>query len=146
MSDHTIAESEEPHGFVAKRHELCELVTLWMTEMIENDFFFFCYQQASGSDGRRDMRRSYRIRQIATCIGEEAVERAIDQAYRDCDSKYQGQAAWRIFRYGTDEERSAFHACDAAQLAKHCEEEDLLHASILKFLAGEPHDLQAQSA
>ena len=37
--------AEEVSGFVPTRHELCVLVKFWMTEVLDYDFWLFCYQQ-----------------------------------------------------------------------------------------------------
>ena len=136
------AGAQEVPGFVPTRHELSVLVKHWMTEIIQYAFWFFCYEQACSSHCRRSSFAGRRIDRIAAFIGNDAVERAIDEAYEEY-GQTNNSDAWRIFLHGTDEERRAFRAeCDAREAASAREYEDQFCVSILKFLAGEPHDIQ----
>ena len=59
------------------------LVKHWMTEVIDYEFFWFCYQQTSSSASRRSAFGGRRISRIAAFIGEDAVQRAVDEAYEE---------------------------------------------------------------
>ncbi len=137
--------AEELPGFVPTRHELCLLVKYWMTEVIDFDFSFFCFEQTCSIGIRRWNFGKRRIDRIAAFIGKDAVERAIDEAYEEYGRQQDSDAfqAWRVYLHGTEDERRAFKAkCDAALEVNVREHEDQFYASLLKFVAGEPHDIE----
>ncbi len=134
--------AREVPGFVPTRQELSVLVKYWTIKIIDYDFFVFCYEQTSSSDSRRKAFASRRIARIEAFIGADAVERAVNDAYEEYGQTTNSEA-WRIFLHGTDEEFRAFRAESIAmQDAMAREHEDRFYANILKFLAGEPHDLR----
>jgi hypothetical protein len=136
------AEAEEVLGFVPTRHELSVLVKHWMTEVIDYEFEWFRWQQTSSSGSRRAAFGSRRISRIAAFIGDDAVQRAVDEAYDQFGRKHESEGG-RIFRHGTEEERREFRAmCDAEAAAIHREYEEQFYANLLKFVAGEPHDIK----
>ncbi len=129
-------------GFVPTRHELCLLVKCWMTEVIDFDFFFFCCEQWCSSGIRRRKLSLRRIDRIAAFIGEDAVGRAIDEAYEEY-GRQQDSESWRVYLHGTEDEQRALKAkFDAADEVIAREHEDQFYASLLKFIAGEPHDIK----
>jgi hypothetical protein len=135
-------DAEELHGLVPTRRELCVLVKYWMTKVIDYDFWLFCYHQTSSSGSRRSAFGSRRIDRIAAFLGEDGVKRAIDEAYEEFGRQHNSEA-WRIFLHGTEEELRAFRAKQAAaEAARARENEDQFYASLLQFLAGEPHDIR----
>lgn len=139
------ANAEEVPGFVPTRHELGVLVKHWMTEVIDYDFWLFCYRQTCSSGSRRSRFGSRRINRITAFLGEDGVKRSIDEAYEEYGRK-QNSETWRIFLHGTEEELRAFRAAfDAWAKASAREDEDQFYASLLKFLAGEPHDIKPRT-
>jgi hypothetical protein len=101
-------DSAEVLNFAPTRYELIQLVKHWATIVIDDSFVCFLYQQHSSSSERR--RRAFagrRINRIATVLGEEAVEKAINEAEEEY-SKPVSPRAWSIFKNGTEEEWQAF--------------------------------------
>jgi hypothetical protein len=134
--------AKEVPGFEPIVHELSVLVKYWMKQIIEDDYSFFCYQQFCGSLNRRSAFANRRISRIEALIGEDAVKRAIDEAYEEF-GRQEDSEAWRIFLHGTDEERRQFDAEFHQTMAAHAREsDDQFYVSLLKFLAGEAHDIE----
>jgi hypothetical protein len=101
------SDSAEVLNFAPTRHELIQLVKYWTTIVLRDEFYIFAY----GPPGSPEMRRipfgCRRIDRIATVLGEEAVQRAVDEAEEEY-SKTVSPRAWSIFKNGTEEEREAF--------------------------------------
>jgi hypothetical protein len=89
-------DSAEVLNFAPTRYELIQLVKHWATILIDNQFDCYLYQQPSSSGSRREAFARLRINQIATVLGEEAVEKAINEAL--------SPRVWSIFKNGTKEE------------------------------------------
>lgn len=100
---------EEIDGFLPTRHELGLVVKHWMMQIIEYEFFIFCFQCASSELTRRSSFAARRVERIEMLIGEEDTHRAIENAYAEF-GRAQNAETWRIFRNGTKEEVRAFHA------------------------------------
>ncbi len=96
-------DAKELPGFVPTRHELFVLVKYWMTQIIDYDFWLFCYEQTSSSERRRSAFGTRRIDRMEGFIGDDAVKRAVDEAHAEYGCKHQSEA-WRIYLHGTDEE------------------------------------------
>jgi hypothetical protein len=100
-------DSAEVPTFVPTRHELIQLVKYWATVVLDDEFFIFVYCQRGSREIRRIPFGRRRICRIATVLGEEAVQRAIDEAEEEY-SKTTSPEAWSIFKNGTTEEQKAF--------------------------------------
>jgi hypothetical protein len=93
--------------FVPTRYELIQLVKYWATIVIDLRFDYFLYTQTGGSEYRLSAFANRRVARIAEILGEEEINKVIDQAYEEY-GKEQGPRAWSIFLNGTPEEREAF--------------------------------------
>ncbi len=134
----------EVHGFVPMRHELLVLVKSWMTQMIEDAFFAFCWPGTyrSGTDCLRDEVAAQRINSIEALVGEAAVERAISEAYEEFGKGDRGEAG-RIYLHGTSEEVDDFHReAERVQAKLATTRRDEFYADLLNFLAGRPHTIK----
>ena len=100
-------DSAEIPDFVPTRHELIQLVKYWATLDIEDLFFFFLYGQTGSSERRRVAFARRRICRIATVLGEEEVQKAVEKAEQEF-SKTIDPRTWAIFKNGTPEEQEAF--------------------------------------
>jgi hypothetical protein len=98
-------DSAEVLSFVPTRYELIQLVKHWATIIKGYRFDEFVYQQESLSGNRRACFAVRRIDRIATVLGEEAVEKAINEVEEEF-IKTVSPRAWLIFKNGIEEERS----------------------------------------
>ena len=89
-------DSVEVRKFAPTRYELIQLVKHYATIVSINQFDCYLYQQPSSSWSRREALARLRINQIATVLGEEAVEKAINEAL--------SPRVWSIFKNGIKEE------------------------------------------
>ena len=99
--------AKEVPDFVPTSHELTVLVEYWAAQIIDYNFFLFCYEQTCSQKCRRSDFGQRRVNRIESLIGEAAVQRAIDKAL-DEYGRGDDSEAWRVFRHGTDEERRLF--------------------------------------
>ena len=137
-----IDRQEAVAGYAPIQEELFVLVKYWMTQVMDDDFLGFCFQQTCSWRTRQSLLGNHRINRISAKIGEDEVKRAIDEAYKEYGEQQHNSEAWRIFLHGTDDERRQFREdCDAADAAIAREHRDQFYADVLKFLAGEPHDI-----
>jgi hypothetical protein len=100
-------DSGEVPDFVPTRHELIQLFKYWATLDLDKQFYFFLYTQTGSIDRRRGAFAGRRICRIAAILGEEEVQKAIQEAQREYNKKIDPRA-WSIFQDGTPEERDAF--------------------------------------
>jgi len=100
-------DSAEMPEFVPTRHELVQLAKYWATLDLDDLFDFFLYGQTGSSEWRRVAFARRRICRIATVLGEEEVQKAVEEAEKEF-SKTIDPRAWAIFKNGTPEEREAF--------------------------------------
>ena len=100
-------DSAEIPDFVPTRHELLQLVKYWATVVLDHQFFYFCYGQTGSSEWRRKAFANRRIDRIATLLGEDQVQKAIQESEEEF-RKTTDPRAWAIFKSGTREERKAF--------------------------------------
>lgn len=100
-------DSVEMPGFVPTRHELIQLVKYWATLDLDQQFYFFLYTQTGSDDRRRGAFARRRISRIATILGEEEVQKAMQEAQREYSKKIDPRA-WSIFMDGTPEQQAAF--------------------------------------
>jgi hypothetical protein len=98
-------DSAEVLSFVPTRYELIQLVKHWATIIMGYQFDKFVYQQGSPNGSRRAVFADRRIDRIATVLGEEAVEKAINEVEEEF-IKTVSPRAWLIFTNGIKEERS----------------------------------------
>jgi len=99
--------SVEMPEFVPTRYELIQLAKYWATIVIDLRFDYFLYTQTGSSEYRRSVFAKRRIARIAEILGQEEVNKMIDQAYEEY-GKNQNARAWSIFLNGTPEEQEAF--------------------------------------
>jgi len=97
----------EMPGFAPTRYELLQLVKHWAMQILEVEFFFFCYQQAGSEDIRRMPFAERRIDRIAAHVGKADVKEACDEA-KATFAQHIDPETWRIFTSGTPAERAAF--------------------------------------
>jgi hypothetical protein len=98
-------DSDEVLNFAPTRDELIQLVKHWATIAFSNQFDFFVYpEQVSFKPAAL---AGHRIGRIRTVLGEEAVEKAINEAEEEF-SKTVSPRAWSIFKIGAKEEVQAF--------------------------------------
>ena len=98
----------EAPDFVATEHELITLVKHWGRVALHNEFFWFIYQVGGSSDTCETYFAYRRIARIADLIGQDEVDRIIDEVWEDF-GKQQNVREWNLFRNGTKEQVKAFH-------------------------------------
>ena len=79
-------ETEVPE-FIPTRHELLLLVELWYLDYLDIEWNRFRYGKILIPDVCREWSFLERIRQIEKLLGEEAVEKTIDEAQKTSASK-----------------------------------------------------------
>jgi hypothetical protein len=99
--------SVEMPEFVPTPYELIQLAKYWATIVIDLRFDYFLYTQTGSSEYRRSVFAKRRIARIAEILGQEEVNKMIDQAYEEY-GKNQNARAWSTFLNGTPEEQEAF--------------------------------------
>jgi hypothetical protein len=100
-------DSAEVLNFVPTRYELIQLVKHWATISIDYQFDLFLYHQPGSVGRQREAFAGRRIDRIATVLGEEVVEKAINKVEEEF-SKTVSPRAWWIFKNGTKEEQFLF--------------------------------------
>ena len=99
------ARAREVPEFVATRHELLQLVKYWMREVLDTEYFCFCFE-TSGSREIRIVPFGYRrIARISEVIGKEAVDAAVEEVYKEFERKF--RRSGEIFLRGEDAQRRA---------------------------------------
>jgi len=93
--------------FVPTRYELIELAKYWATIALDLRFDYFLYTQTGSSEWRRDAFASRRVGRIGEILGQDEINKVIDQVYEEYGKK-QDARAWAIFMNGTPEEQKAF--------------------------------------
>jgi hypothetical protein len=136
-------EADEEATFEPTTDELFVLAKYRMTQVIDYAYEVFCLEQTSSVGSRHSRFASYRVDRIEAIIGVAAVDRAIVEA-RDEYGRAQRPEAWRIYLQGTEDEQRTFHLKNQADLEAWSarENEDAFYESLLKFLAGESHDIK----
>jgi len=99
-------EAVEVPDFVPTRHELIQIVKYWAKERVDNAWFFFVTGQTGSSEWRINLFAERRIDRIAEILGEDEVEKAIDEVFAEFGEK-QDKRIWEIFLNGTEEQQEA---------------------------------------
>jgi len=99
--------SAEMPEFVPTRYELAQLAKYWATIVIDLRFDYFLYTGTGSSEYRLSAFANRRVARIAEILGEEEINKVIDQAYEEY-GKERDPRAWSIFLNGTPEEKEAF--------------------------------------
>ena len=108
---------EEIRVFIPTRNELIQLVKYWAEVKIDLNYFMFLYQQ-TGSDWRRETSfAGFRIGRIAKIIGEDEVNKAIDEAYTEFGEK-QDKRYWDIYLNGSEEQQNEIQDEVQREIAK----------------------------
>jgi hypothetical protein len=116
------AGAEEIPAFNATRHELLQLAKYWAHTVLDVEYFRFI----SGSIGSLDMRlepfANRRISRIARFLGQEEVQKVIDEVEREF-GKAQDPKMWEIFLHGTSDERAQLQAAlqEGINVSSNCE-------------------------
>lgn len=100
-------DSAEMPDLVPTRHELIQLLKYWARLRRKHLFGFSLYGQTGSNESRLHAFAGRRINRIATVLGEEEVQKAIEEAEQEF-SKTVDSRVWAIFKNGTPEEREAF--------------------------------------
>ena len=96
--------AEEIRVFISTRNELIQLVKYWAKVKIDLNYFMFLYQQ-TGSDWRRETSfAEFRIGHIAKIIGNDEVDKAVEEAYAEFGER-QDKRYWDIYLNGTEEQQ-----------------------------------------
>jgi hypothetical protein len=93
--------------FVPTRHELFQLAKVWVTILLDMNFFWFLYEQTGCREARLKPFAIRRLDRIEKQLGEDLMDKACKEA-EDEFAKTVDAEAWRVFRNGTPEERAAF--------------------------------------
>ena len=88
--------SAEHPDFVCTCHELRQLVKYWTREILDIRWFYFLYGQTGSTEIRVGPYANSRIARIEEELGEEQVDRAVEEA-REEFRKEQDQRLWEIF-------------------------------------------------
>jgi|SRR5271170_1123076 len=115
--------SVEMPDFAPTRCELIQLAKYWTTIVIDLRFDYFLYCQTGSSEYRRSVFANRRVERIAEILGEEEIDRVIDQAYEEYGKK-QDPRAWSIFLNGTPQEQEAFQDEIQRRISEQIERDD----------------------
>jgi hypothetical protein len=107
MHDSTNVDGTGLVDFVLTRAELIQLMKYWVRKAIDDDDFIFWAQCFGSSDLRRIDFDWKRVNEIAQKLGKTETDRAVTQAYEDTAQDYE-RSNWVVFRYGTEEEQTAY--------------------------------------
>ena len=99
--------SAEMPEFVPTLYELIQLAKYWATIVIDLRFDYFLYTGTGSSEWRLDAFANRRVGRIGKILGQDEINKVIDQAYKQY-GKEQDPRAWSIFLNGTPEEQEAF--------------------------------------
>ena len=89
------------------QNELINLVKYWVKEAIADEYFIF-WGQCFGNSDLRDTDFDWnRVNEIAQILGEEETNRAVKKAYEETAHDFE-RSDWIVFRFGTQEERTAY--------------------------------------
>ena len=113
------AYSKEITGLVPTQDEWIHLVKYCVRKAIEDDYFIFWGQCYGSSDLRRIDLDWIRVNEIAQIFGEEETQKAVGKAYAETAQLFE-QSDWIVFRYGTQEERTAYQD-DGGECLSHFE-------------------------
>lgn len=115
--------SVEMPEFVPTRYELIQLAKYWATIALDLRFDYFPYTQTGSSEWRRDAFASRRVGRIGEILGQDQINKVIDQAYEEYGKK-QDPRAWSIFLNGTPEEQQAFQDEIQQKISEQIERDD----------------------
>ncbi len=93
-------------GFVPTRHELIQLVEHWAGVRVGTIFKVFQTAVIGSTDMRKVSFAEERIRSIELLLGEEEVNRVIEQVDSEFGKKVD-KRVWEIFLHGSKEQREA---------------------------------------
>src|SRR5271166_366008 len=99
--------SAEMPEFVPTLYELIQLAKYWATIVIDLRFDYFLYTGTGSSEWRLDAFANRRVGRIGKILGQDEINKVIDQAYKQY-GKEQDPRAWSIFLNGTPEEKEDF--------------------------------------
>ncbi len=99
--------SVDTSGFVVTPDELLVLVKHWATVSLDVDCFAVTHRQVGDWHFSRQDFADERIDEIVALIGDEAVQKAVNEVRKDFERSVRSRS-WRIFRHGTETERAAF--------------------------------------
>jgi hypothetical protein len=96
--------AQEVSGYPLTRHELLILVRHWYEADLDNDIFCFLHQCSGSREIRIGPYASRRLARIKAILGEDAVQKVVDQVLAEM-RKDLGAETWQIITEGTEEER-----------------------------------------
>ena len=86
---------KELEGFIPTHHELLQIAKYWLRRELELDWWFFNTGNVETSEG------IWRIPQIAHLVGEEDLQKAIDEVITEFrEHNHDNMRLWQIFRRG----------------------------------------------
>ena len=104
--------------FVPTRHELLQLVKMWVKEALGYEFFGFCHGLGCSSGSRRADYAWRRVSRIEELLGKEQLNETVEAAYaefgKDHDQRY-----WEIFMHGNREDQLALQDEIHQELTEH---------------------------
>lgn len=101
------AGAAEVAGYIPTRHELVQLVQYWYGRLLDDEWFRFLYGGWDSRELRIGRFAPRRIRRAAEAIGQEEVDRAIQQVRDAFKAKLNDTQLWEIFEAGNDEQWDA---------------------------------------
>jgi len=109
--------------FVPTRYELIQLAKYWATIVIDLRFDYFLYTGTGSSEWRLDAFASRRVGRIGEILGQDEINKVIDQAYEEY-GKERDPRAWSIFLNGTTQEQEAFQDEIQQKISEQIERDD----------------------
>jgi len=109
--------------FLPTRYELIQLAKYWATIALDLSFDYFLYTQTGSSEWRLDAFARRRVGRIGEILGQDEINKVIDQAYEEY-GKEQDPRAWSIFLNGTPEEQEAFQDEIQQKIGEQIERDD----------------------
>lgn len=97
---------EEIPGFIPTRDELLPIVKYWFKQILDLRWFYFNTGGTGSTEWRLNVFADRRISRIASLLGEEDVNQAIDEVYIQFrEDQHDNMRLWQIFRKGNQAQR-----------------------------------------
>jgi len=116
---------EEIKDYDPTRNELLQLVKYWYEEFLSLKWSFFETSGTGSFELRREHFAKRRINRIATAIGNEAVNQAIEEVHAKCKARVNDDRLWEIFENGDAKQWEAVQDEWMAQQADSIATDDL---------------------
>lgn len=103
--------------FNVTRHELIQIAKYWAEATLDSEYWCFLFQQIGSAEIRLQPYAWRRVSRIADLLGNEVVEKAIQEVKEEM-GKTRDAEAWRVFLSGSNVERAALQSRIASEMTE----------------------------